>query len=117
MIMSTKMEEKYDRLTAFLRVYALRTEILAPEYAPADAHLFVAFDARTGEASHIELAMRGITASAETEGVAARVIFGGEANPPRLSHALSPGALAKRRRACGRHEAKVTVPVIGRRPV
>jgi AraC-like DNA-binding protein len=81
MIMSTKMDEKYDRLTAFLRVYALRTEILPPEYARAEAHLFIAFDARTREASHIELAMRGITASTETEGVAARVIFGGEANP------------------------------------
>lgn len=80
MIESTKLREKYDRLTAFLRTYDLRTEIV-PEGHMADAQLFISTDPQTGAAYRIDLAMRGGLPPAEGAITAARVIFGGVTNP------------------------------------
>ncbi len=73
------MTEKYDRLTAFLDAYGLRTEIVMPG-EPDAAHLLIAVEAGTGAACRIELALPG-AAPVEPDAVGARVAFGGTANP------------------------------------
>jgi len=81
MIRKPKMDEKYDRLTAFLSTYDLRVETAGQGAAQPDAHLFISTDTQTGTAHHIELAMRGGLTPTPSNGIAARVIFGGAANP------------------------------------
>jgi AraC-like DNA-binding protein len=79
MIENTKLDRKYDRLTAFLQAYDLRVEVLAPGQPSADAQLVIITDPATGVAEGIVLSMQG--GIGETDGVAARVIFGGAVNP------------------------------------
>jgi AraC-like DNA-binding protein len=79
MIESTKLAEKYDRLTAFLFAYDLRVEAAPPGAPAADAQLLITTGA--GGARHIELAMRGVPGGGGADIVAARVLFGGTANP------------------------------------
>ncbi|MCB8882443.1 helix-turn-helix transcriptional regulator [Acidisoma cellulosilytica] len=79
MIENTKADRKYDRLTAFLRAYDLRVEVLAAGQMSADAQLFIARDPETGSARRVVLSMQGGTADAD--GIAAEVIFGGAVNP------------------------------------
>ena len=80
MIESAKMVETYDRLTAFLRAYDLSADAAGMHHAD-DAHLVIMTCPETGEAVRIDLVSRGDPAPLGSGAVAARIAFGGAANP------------------------------------
>lgn len=81
MIENSRVAQKYDRLTAFLRAYALHVVVLDRQAPAADAQLIIGYDGVTGVARYLTLSMQGAEPSGGSPAIAARVSFGGAANP------------------------------------
>jgi AraC-like DNA-binding protein len=81
MIEKTKIDRKYDRLTAFLSAYELRVDLLAPGADMAGAALVITLDPDDETARSLALSLQGGAPLAGAAGVAARVSFGGAVNP------------------------------------